>query len=134
MREPLHRGGCPAVRIPFPENRIDRAAQNFRITVFDRNFLLVLWIFRIIWKGITLILKFTDGRLQLRNRSTDVGKFDDVRFWRLGQFPKFRQMVRHLLFRRQLVRKRGKDPCRKGDVSGFQLDPRTAGEGLDDWK
>ena len=89
----------PAVGVAFPQHRVDGTAQDFGITGFYRMFFLRLRIFRIVRKGVALVLKFADGILELWHGSTDVGEFDDVRFRRLGQFPEFRKMVRNLLFR-----------------------------------
>ena len=91
-----------------------------------------LRIFRIVRKGVALVLKFADGILELWHGSTDVGEFDDVCFGILGQFPEFRKVVRNRLFRFQFFRKGRENPTCKGDVPGFQFNPGTPGEGLDD--
>ena len=128
----FHRVCRPAVGVAFPQHRVDGTAQDFGITGFYRMLFLRLRIFRIVRKGVALVLKFADGILELGHGSTDVWEFDDVCFRRLGQFPEFRQVIRNLLFRFQFFRKGRKDPACKGDISGFQFNPGNPGEGLDD--
>ena len=85
--------GGSTVRVTFAQHRIDGAAHDFGVTLF--NFGLGV-VFRIVWvvrDRVAFGLQFGDRRFGLGDRSTDVGKFDQVCFGRFGQLSQFSQRV-----------------------------------------
>ena len=52
----LDRSGCPAIRVAFPQYRVDRTALDTVITVFDILLLCIFRRCRIVWKRVALTL------------------------------------------------------------------------------
>ena len=71
------------------------------------------------WQGKSLFLQFGNGRLQLRNGSTDVGELDNVGFRCFGQRTQLGQGVVGGLVLRQHLSHGSQDAAAQRDVTRF---------------
>ena len=127
----LDRRGRPAIRVPFPYHRIDRAAQHPGIARLNLPFRLGRRLVGVVRNIVPLVLQLRDGGLQLGYRGADIGQFDQVRRRLQAQLAAHPQIIGDLLLVRQVVGKIGDDAPRQGNVPSFQLNAGAPGKSLE---
>ena len=122
------------VAVALSQHGIDRRTFDFVVARFELLLRLVDGLVRIVGEVKSKTLQLGNGRLQLRNRRTDVGELDNVRFGRFGQGAQFGQRVVRGLVARQNVRHGGQNAAAQRNVSGFHRHACFCSEGLDNGK
>mmetsp|Transcript_3891 Transcript_3891/g.9276 ORF Transcript_3891/g.9276 Transcript_3891/m.9276 type:complete len:205 (-) Transcript_3891:492-1106(-) len=79
--------GNTAIRVTFSQNGVDGTAHDGLVSFFDFSLGVIGRLTRIKRDIITLGTQFSDAILELIQGSRNVGKLDNVRIRRLGQFP-----------------------------------------------
>ena len=81
----LDRGSTAAVRVTFPEYRIDSRSQNLGVRCLNGLLLSILGVGRVVWHIVPLGLELSNALKELGDGGRDVGELDDVSLRSLGQ-------------------------------------------------
>ncbi len=130
----LDRRRSPAIGVPFPQNRIHRAAQHLGITLKGLPLLVSLGLIGVIGEIISFVLQLFDGAFKLGNGSTNVRQLDNIGLRLLAQLAQFGQVIGDFLLVRQMVREIRDNTAGQGDVPGVQLNAGILGKCLKNWK
>mmetsp|Transcript_21613 Transcript_21613/g.44446 ORF Transcript_21613/g.44446 Transcript_21613/m.44446 type:complete len:292 (-) Transcript_21613:48-923(-) len=118
----LDRRGNTAIRVSFSQNGIDGTTHDGLVSFLDFSLGVIGCLTGIQRDIITLGTQFSDAILELIQGSRNVGKLDNVRIRRLGQFPQIGEIVRNPLAGFELFRKECEDTTRDGNVAGDNVD------------
>mmetsp|Transcript_13332 Transcript_13332/g.20566 ORF Transcript_13332/g.20566 Transcript_13332/m.20566 type:complete len:241 (-) Transcript_13332:161-883(-) len=105
----LNRASDSPVRVSFTKDRVNSTTSNFAVFFQDGLFFVILRVGRVVRQVVTLSLQFFNCQQQLRNRSGDVGKLDDVGAPLLGQFSQHGEGIGFSLFFCQSLRELSDD-------------------------
>ena len=121
-----------AVGVAFAKHRVHRRPENFGVPGQNVFLFLALRLIRVFRHRVAMLVKFGDGRSELVDGSTDIGKLDDVRFRILGQITQFGQGVIHLLLVGQIFRKAGENACSEGNITTLNFNASDRSEFFND--
>ena len=116
-----------AVGVALTKHRVHRRALYLVVAGTDCLFFVRGRSIRVIRQSITVLLEFGNRGLELRHRSRNIRKLDDVRIWFKRELAEEREVIRHrLTCKHRPFRERILESCentsRQGDVLGFDID------------
>ena len=124
----LHRPRRAAVAVAFAQNRVHGRALDRVIARADRLFLVGRGFFGVVRNVVALRLQLFDGCHQLRDRSRDVGQFDDIRIRRLHQLAQSGQIIGDALRVCQVLGEGRQNTARQRNILGANTDTRRRGK------
>ena len=127
----LDRQRRAAIGVSFAQHRVHGRALDFVVLRLNVFFGRGLRIFRVVRNGVTLGLQFFDRGLELRKRSRNVRKFDDVGLGTGHEFAEFAEVVTDALIGGEGVGEGGEDATGHGNVSKLDGDSGDVGERID---
>ena len=130
----LHGLGRATVAVAFPKHGVHGGPLHLVVAGFDVGFLVRGRVVRVVRQVEAKALQFSNGSLQLRDGSADVGEFDDVRFRRFRKPTQFRQGVVRRLVLGQPVGHGGQDASAERNVTRFHGDACLLGKRLNKGK
>ncbi|CAB4580282.1 unannotated protein [freshwater metagenome] len=127
----LDRQRRAAIGVSFAQHRVHGRALDFVVLGLNVFFGRGLRIFGVVRNVVALGLQFFDRSLELRKRSRNVRKFDDVGFGTGDEFTEFAKIVANALIGGEGLGEGGEDATGHGNVSEFDLNTGNVGERID---
>ena len=128
----LDRQGCATIAISLAQHGVDGAALDPVVARAGIPLVVGGGFVGEVRHVEALRLQLGNGALELRDRSRNVGQFDDVGTGSLGKIAKFFECIRHPLFWSQPLREGRQDAAGERNIAGFDGHVRGRGECLHD--